>query len=466
MSNFQSYKYKKISKHKNKKKIILNTAQDLLKIPEDEFEKINISNLSGVYYDQIYQKALKIEETNLKVKNKIIAKSKDSKIKSPKKNINNINKTKESPVKNTSRNNFKEKAQKEKSRSKSKEKNRILKKHDYSIFATNFSVDLRNSKHLFSPEMPPKMNNPFTNNEIKNPKTLRNNDNNKNKNNNMNNKNINNNMKNNELDNNDDEQFETSNSLYGNKKLGANLIRTFDQIGNNERKRIYISMLKKAYLNGNNPEYNHNYNKNDNDESNHKKKSNQNNRTENNNSNINNNINNNNNKKDNIKDNKNNNINDNMNNIENNNKKYNSNNKKNNNKNDKINNNSEFKINKIIFYIRYDSNYGDNIGILGSTEKLGNWSQDKILYLKWNKGNIWTGEIDVDDSFFANFEFKFINRHDGIIYWEKGLNNVVNLNELVQLLKYQKKGRFNKYEYKYDINNFTLVLTCKIKGWE
>ena len=136
------------------------------------------------------------------------------------------------------------------------------------------------------------------------------------------------------------------------------------------------------------------------------------------------------------------------------------------NKRNKTFNNGEFKIDKIIFYIRYDSKYGDNIGILGSTEKLGNWSQDRILFLKWNKGNIWTGEIDVDDSTLANFEFKFINRHDGILYWEKGLNNVVELNEIVQELKYQKKGRYNKYEYKYDINNFTLIITCKIKGWE
>ena len=120
----------------------------------------------------------------------------------------------------------------------------------------------------------------------------------------------------------------------------------------------------------------------------------------------------------------------------------------------------------MVFYVRYDSNYGDNIGILGSIDQLGNWSQDKILYLKWNNGNIWKGEIDLDNSNISRFEFKFINRYDGIIYWEKGFNNIIDLNALEEEVRCQKKGRFNKFEYSYDINNSEITLTCKIKEWE
>ena len=447
MSNFQSYKCKKFSKQKNKKKIILNTAQDLLKIPQEEFEKINISNLSGVYYDQLYKEAIRIEGNSVKLRNKRIIKSKDSKFKSPNRVVNDNNKSKGSPAtKSLIRRNFKEKVNVEKSRSKSKEKNRILKKHDYSIFANHFSVDLRNNKHLFSPEIPPKMNNPFTsNNEVKKPKNLKHNKNNNN--NKIVGNNINRKRNSNVIA--DDDKFD-NNSYSDSRKIGINLISTFDKMKVNERKKLYISMIKKAQ-NGNNPEYNFNYNKINNDEVYNKQQSNQNNKTVNNNYN---NI---------INDN---NTNNNTNNYINNNNVINNDTNTNTNTIRKVKYTGEFKIDKIIFYIRYDSNYGDNIGILGSIEKLGNWSQDKILYLKWNKGNIWTGEIDVDDSIFPNFEFKFINRHDGIIYWEKGLNNVVDLNELIQELKYQKKGRYNKYEYKYDNNNFTLILTCKIKGWE
>ena len=131
----------------------------------------------------------------------------------------------------------------------------------------------------------------------------------------------------------------------------------------------------------------------------------------------------------------------------------------------KIKTASEYKIDKIIFHIRYDSKFGDNIGILGSIEELGNWCQDKILYLKWNKGNIWKGEVELTSEI-EKFEFKFINNHDGIIYWERGFNNVVDLKGLIQELKFQKKGRYNKYEYNYNSDVDEITLTCKIKGWE
>ena len=41
---------------------------------------------------------------------------------------------------------------------------------------------------------------------------------------------------------------------------------------------------------------------------------------------------------------------------------------------------------------------------------------------------------------------------------------MVDLKALIEELRYQKKGRYNKYEYSYDINNFEIMLICKIKG--
>ena len=130
------------------------------------------------------------------------------------------------------------------------------------------------------------------------------------------------------------------------------------------------------------------------------------------------------------------------------------------------NNNNDHKINKIKFEFKYDSNYGDNIGILGSTDQLGNWCHDKILYLKWNYGNIWTNSIDVDNYNLENFEFKFIISHDGTIYWEKGYNYLVDFEALIDEIKYYKKGRFNKYEYIYKKESSELILKCKWNGWE
>jgi hypothetical protein len=124
------------------------------------------------------------------------------------------------------------------------------------------------------------------------------------------------------------------------------------------------------------------------------------------------------------------------------------------------------KIKKIIFNFKYNSNYGDNIGILGSNEQLGNWCQDKILYLKWNYGNIWSNSINVGDSKLDNFEFKYVISHEGTIYWEKGYNYLVDFEGIIDEIQYHKKGRFNKYEYAYKKENSELILHCKWNGWE
>ena len=69
MSHLQCLKYKKHDSNRNKK-IILNTAEDLLNIPEEDFNEINISNLTGKYYEEIYKEALLFEEKSSKIKNK------------------------------------------------------------------------------------------------------------------------------------------------------------------------------------------------------------------------------------------------------------------------------------------------------------------------------------------------------------------------------------------------------------
>jgi hypothetical protein len=132
----------------------------------------------------------------------------------------------------------------------------------------------------------------------------------------------------------------------------------------------------------------------------------------------------------------------------------------------KNNTNNSHKIKKIVFNFKYNSNYGDNIGILGSNEQLGNWCQDKILYLKWNYGNIWSNSINVDNSKLENFEFKYIISHEGTIYWEKGYNYLVDFEGIIDEIQYNKKGRFNKYEYSYKKENSELILNCKWNGWE
>ena len=388
MSHLQCLKYKKHDSNRNKK-IILNTAEDLLNIPEEDFNEINISNLTGKYYEEIYKEALLFEEKSSKIKNKKKLKENhiDKKYAKQKLNKNKLlnNNNIKSPLKSILKTNQRRKKEieKGKSRSNSKERKLIIKKPNYKIIANNLNVNIINNinndnKHLFSPEIPSKIN-PFYFKEIK---TKNINTANKNK---INNK-----------------KFDLNSvEIENNKNIEVNLLTAFNKIKTNKAKNIYALKTENNMISNNNQ-------------------------------------------------------------ISGFSNKYKSDEIKNNKKNIK----TENKINKITFCIKYDSNYGDNIGILGSIEELGNWSQDKILYLKWNNGNIWKGEINIENLDKNIFEFKFINRNDGIIYWEKGFNNVVDLRGIMEELRYQKKGRYNKYEFSYDNNNYDLKLSCRIKGWE
>ena len=65
-------------------------------------------------------------------------------------------------------------------------------------------------------------------------------------------------------------------------------------------------------------------------------------------------------------------------------------------------------LNKIIFSIDYNQLFGEEVGFLGSSPKLGLWKLSEALLLKRNFGNIWTGEINVEVEDLQDFEFKFI----------------------------------------------------------
>ena len=80
------------------------------------------------------------------------------------------------------------------------------------------------------------------------------------------------------------------------------------------------------------------------------------------------------------------------------------------------------------------------MGILGSIPILGNWKKNEMFYLKWNNGNIWTGEI-LNEKIPMDFEFKFVisfNRY--VKKWETGNNNKVTFEKLLNEIKYKKMG--------------------------
>ena len=131
------------------------------------------------------------------------------------------------------------------------------------------------------------------------------------------------------------------------------------------------------------------------------------------------------------------------------------------NKRNKDQKEKNFDINKIKFEIKYDTKYGEEIGILGSNNILGNWNINNIFFLKWNEGNIWNGIININQPY-TNFEFKFVvTNNRKIKFWQGGNNNVINFEAIIIEIKHKTKGHLDKYEYNYDNCNKELYLKCK-----
>lgn len=134
---------------------------------------------------------------------------------------------------------------------------------------------------------------------------------------------------------------------------------------------------------------------------------------------------------------------------------------------------SELKIKTINFEIKYDTNIGETLGIIGSLNELGLWKQSKALKMVWNKGNIWTTTLNLNNYNNAiNFEYKFIILSNGKIkYWEDGNNRKFTFSEVSGLIEPYIDYGNNKnniininndmpQSFIYDINNCDLKIIC------
>ncbi len=76
---------------------------------------------------------------------------------------------------------------------------------------------------------------------------------------------------------------------------------------------------------------------------------------------------------------------------------------------------------KANFQIHYQTNWGENLFVCGSSRAFGDWSTDHALPMNYVGNNFWQAEIELEDKF--NFSYKyFIRDHDGQIFWEGGPN--------------------------------------------
>ena len=126
----------------------------------------------------------------------------------------------------------------------------------------------------------------------------------------------------------------------------------------------------------------------------------------------------------------------------------------------------DIRINSIIFEMKYQTQIGQELGVIGSLEKLGNWNQDKALSMGWTEGNVWTKEIVYDGK--TDFEYKYIFVAGGKVQrWEDGLNRKFELNAIKNLIENAHSGQqvitignsFNNQNYSFDTKNNSLKIT-------
>ena len=129
----------------------------------------------------------------------------------------------------------------------------------------------------------------------------------------------------------------------------------------------------------------------------------------------------------------------------------------------------EFKIEKIIFQMRYNTQMGEDLGVIGSINDLGCWDQGRALRMTWNKGNIWRGAIVFNNNQIIDFEYKFIFISKGYVkQWEEGNNRKFILSQIKGLIESCPGGgtiihlkNISGLNIDFNYNDYTLTIICE-----
>lgn len=137
----------------------------------------------------------------------------------------------------------------------------------------------------------------------------------------------------------------------------------------------------------------------------------------------------------------------------------------------KKNKSKEFIVDKIIFQMQYQTNFGENLSVLGSISELGEWNQSGALRMNWNEGHVWKGIIEYRPEFIVSIEYKYIFLKDGEVkQWEDGNNRKFSWKEIKEMFEpLVKRGNRNTVfeahkkseKYIYDSDNHTLTIDCR-----
>ena len=111
----------------------------------------------------------------------------------------------------------------------------------------------------------------------------------------------------------------------------------------------------------------------------------------------------------------------------------------------------------------YQTQMGQELGVIGSFKELGEWNQDKALKMEWTNGNVWVKTINYTEN--NDFEFKFIfivNMR--VEKWEDGNNRIFNFNDIKSRLENEKNNSeittfsLNQQIYKFNSNENLLTI--------
>ncbi len=127
----------------------------------------------------------------------------------------------------------------------------------------------------------------------------------------------------------------------------------------------------------------------------------------------------------------------------------------------------EFKIEKITFQMKYNTQMGEDLAVIGSINELGTWNQSQALKMGWNDGNIWKGTLLFSDSNVIDFEYKFIFISKGQVkQWENGNNRKFILSQIKGLIQscpnggniiHLKNISSQNIDFNYNDNSLTII---------
>ncbi|CAK0784239.1 hypothetical protein CVIRNUC_007443 [Coccomyxa viridis] len=78
---------------------------------------------------------------------------------------------------------------------------------------------------------------------------------------------------------------------------------------------------------------------------------------------------------------------------------------------------------RISLCVNYHCEWGQQVVLVGSSQRLGNWQADDGLEMQWNEGDVWTIDLDLPLENGIDMEYKYVIRGpDGHITWKPGSN--------------------------------------------